>query len=366
MKHLLKTVSLLLGAILFVQIILASCSTDSMNQTFKENAGGAVGEIILVADQGLWESELGDELKEVFGISFPGLYRNESMFSVRHVQPERLTKTLRNARNVIYVNILDDNSEGSRIIRANYTQETLQKIAADSELFMQNRRDEFAVGQETMHLFGRTREELIAHLKDNKERLREYFNTSERKYLTSKLVKNKQSETVMGAMLENYNKTLRVPAGFRLVEIKDDFVWFREFDGEVDKNIFMHSRPYTSEDVFEDENVIALRDEIGLMHLYGDPENPESYLMTEQRIPIDFRTINFANKGFTKEMRGQWRTNNKSMGGSFLSYTFLDEQKQNVVYLEAFIYYPNERHRDVLRELEAILWTYKERTDPQV
>jgi hypothetical protein len=361
-----KSVSLLLGIVLIIPVILASCSSDTMNQTFKENAGGALGEIILVADQGLWESDLGDELKEVFGVSFPGLYRDESMFSVRHVQPERLTKTLRNARNVIYVNVLDDNSEGSRIIRANYSAETLEKIAADPELFMQNRKDEFAVGQETMHLFGRNRDELISHLQENRDRLRDYFNISERKYLTSKLVKNKQSKSVMDAMLENYNRTLKVPAGFRLVEMKDDFIWFREFDGEVDKNIFMHSRPYTSEDIFEDENIIALRDEIGLMHLYGDPANPESFLMTEQRVPLDFKTINFANKGFSKEMRGQWRTNNKSMGGSFLSYTFLDKENQNIVYLEAFIYYPNERHSQVLRELEAILWTYKEQMDSQV
>jgi hypothetical protein len=365
MKKMLKSISILLGIGLLAQFIIASCSVDTMNQTFKENAGGAVGEIILVTDEGIWESALGEELKEIFGASFPGLYRNEAMFSVRYVKPERLTKTLRNARNVIYVNVLNDNSAGSKLIRGNYSEETLDRIANDPELFMQIKQDEFAVGQETMHLFGRNKEELIAHLQENRDKLRDYFNKSERRYLTSKLVKNKQSDAIREAMVTNFGKALRVPFSYRLVEIKDDFIWFRNFDGEVDRNIYMHVRPYTSESVFENQNLIELRDEIGLLHLYGDPANAESFVMTEQRIPIEIRQVNFVGNRYAKEVRGQWRTNNKSMGGSFISYVFLDEANKNLVFLEGFIYYPNEKHRDVLREIEATLWTYLERSEPR-
>ncbi|HSJ69829.1 MAG TPA: DUF4837 family protein, partial [Anditalea sp.] len=55
------------------------------------------------------------------------------------------------------------------------------------------------------------------------------------------------------------------------------------------------------------------------------------------------------------EMRGSWRTNNMSMGGSFLSYTVVDEERGKIYYMEGFVYYPSEAHREPLREIEAIL-----------
>jgi hypothetical protein len=341
-------------------IFTGACSTSSMDQTFKETAGGAIGEIILVIDEDLWKGDIGTELKEIFAKPFPGLYRSENMFELRQVNPAKLTKTLRNARNVIYVNLLNDNSEGSRIVRANYSPETLERIKADPDWFMQTTRDENAVGQETLHLFGRNKEELLANMSANRLKLRDYFNTNERKYITSRLVKGKQSETLKAAMIKEYGKSLRVPDGYRLVRMTEDFIWFREFDGEVDKNIFMSIKPYTSEADFQKENIINWRDQIGKAHIYGDPENEESFVMTEQRIPIDARNLNFQGRKFATETRGQWRTNNKSMGGSFLSYVFTDESNQNLIYLEGFIYYPNEKHRDILREIEAVLWSFTE------
>jgi hypothetical protein len=58
-------------------------------------------------------------------------------------------------------------------------------------------------------------------------------------------------------------------------------------------------------------------------------------------------------------MRGSWRTNNLSMGGSFLSYTVVDEAKGKIFYMEGFVYYPNEAHRASLREIETILQASK-------
>ena len=54
-------------------------------------------------------------------------------------------------------------------------------------------------------------------------------------------------------------------------------------------------------------------------------------------------------------MRGAWKTNNLSMGGSFLSYTIVDEEQGKIFYAEGFVYYPNEAHRSSLREIETIL-----------
>jgi hypothetical protein len=335
-----------------------------MDNTFKERAAGAVGEIIMVVDSSMWNGAVGAELKETFRASFPGLYRDEPLFSVRQVNPEKLTKTLRNARNVIYVTTLDDNSDGGRIIRSNYTPETLSKIKEDPNLFMSAIKDEFAYGQETIHLFGRSKAELIANIERNRDRLRDHFSKTERNHISQKLTMSRETSGMQKSMEEKFGLSIQIPAGFRLVNITDDFIWLRMPTDKLDKNIFMYLKSYDSENDFNHESILEWRDQIGRLYIYGDPENAESFMMTERRIEIAQRNINFGKK-YGVETRGQWRTNNKSMGGSFISYVFTDEASKRIIYLEGFIYHPNEKHRDVLREIEAILWTIQEKTVAQ-
>jgi hypothetical protein len=354
MKALIKSIFLLIG------VTALSCSSETMNTTFKQNAGGAVGEVILVIDDGLWEGPVGEELKETFKASFPGLYRDEPLFMVRQVNPEKLTSTLRNVRNIIYVNTLEDRSEGSRIVRSNYSSETIEMIKNDPSLFMQTSKDDHAIGQETLHLFGRNTEEIVKNISENRNKLRDFFNVTERKYITNKMVLTKESAAIKESMLANLGMSLNLPIGYKVVRQTEDFVWFRDFDGKVDRNIYMHIKLYSSQADFSEENVILWRDEIGKKHIYGDPNNQNSFMMTEMRIPIAQRNLNFLNSKYSIESRGQWRTNNKSMGGSFLSYVFNDNENKRIIYLEGFIYHPNEQHSDILREIEAVLWTFRE------
>ncbi len=354
MKAIIKSIFLFIGVIAF------SCSSDSMNQTFKQNAGGAVGEIILVIDDGLWEGVVGEELKLTFRSSFPGLYRDEPLFTVRQVSPEKLTSTLKSVRNIIYVNTLDDNSGGSRIIRSNYTGETIEMIKKDPDLYMQTSKDDFAIGQETLHLFGRTSAEMALNISENRNKLRDYFNVTERKYITKKMVVTKESSAIKESISSNMGLSLNLPLGYKVVRQTENFMWFRDFDGKVDRNIYLQIKPYVSEADFSQENVLLWRDEIGKENLYGDPNNQNSFMITERRIPIAQRNVNFLNSKYSTESRGQWRTNNKSMGGSFLSYVFNDKENKRIIYLEGFIYYPNEQHSDILREIEAVLWTFRE------
>jgi hypothetical protein len=89
-------------------------------------------------------------------------------------------------------------------------------------------------------------------------------------------------------------------------------------------------------------------------HIFGDPEIPSSFVVTEKQITPSFRNM-VINDNFTTEIRASWRTNNYSMGGSYLGYIMIDKEKGKLYYIEGFVYYPNEVHRDALREIETIL-----------
>ena len=52
---------------------------------------------------------------------------------------------------------------------------------------------------------------------------------------------------------------------------------------------------------------------------------------------------------------GLWETVGDIMGGPFVSYTVLDEKHNRVITLDAFLYAPADKKRDLLRQIESIL-----------
>ena len=47
------------------------------------------------------------------------------------------------------------------------------------------------------------------------------------------------------------------------------------------------------------------------------------------------------------------------MGGPFVSYTFADQRTGNLVTVEGYYYEPNQKKRNSLLQLEAILYSLK-------
>ena len=57
---------------------------------------------------------------------------------------------------------------------------------------------------------------------------------------------------------------------------------------------------------------------------------------------------------YTIELRGKWRVENDFMAGPFTSYTFCNLQKNKLITIEGYVYYPNKEKRNFMRQLQAI------------
>lgn len=70
----------------------------------------------------------------------------------------------------------------------------------------------------------------------------------------------------------------------------------RQINPRDDKNVFVSRKAYTNQADFSRESLIKFRNEVCRKYLYGDPDDPESYLITETTIPyipVTADTINF-------------------------------------------------------------------------
>jgi hypothetical protein len=152
-----------------------------------------------------------------------------------------------------------------------------------------------------------------------------------------------------------------LPFGYKLADKTADFIWFRKIESQVDSDIFISWKPYESEYQLLPDSIIDWRNQIAKKYLYEDPENPGTYLVTETEVPsnpVIARQVDF-NDQFAMEVRGLWRTNNKSMGGPFVGYALVDQPRGLLYYIEGFTYSPGKPQREIMRELETILWTFK-------
>ncbi|KYG81844.1 uncharacterized protein DUF4837 [Roseivirga ehrenbergii] len=363
--------------LLFLAMILlsiSSCGSKSeqegeeskkMNPNLLPDATGQSGELVIVMNKEKWEGPLGEALKEVFHASVPGLSRTEPSFTTRVIEPFQYNRIFQLSRNVVYITTLDGTTPADKYLQGILPDSFKERIQNEPELFMNTSENQYAKGQKILNLFGKTDQDLINHLKENGAIIRNYFNMAERERLATDIRASVDSRAISDRIKDMFGYYIKIPVGFELATTSDDFMWSRFLPARgPSKNIFVYFKDYESQDEFTHENVIKLRNEVGRKYIYGDPENRESYMITETEFmrPV-FRDITFDGK-YTVEMRGAWKTNNYSVGGTFISYTFVDEKTNRLYYIEGFIIHPNEEHRELIRQMESILTTFRAVDNP--
>src|SRR5690606_29435875 len=146
----------------------------------KPKARGEIGDIIVVIDSLQYQGPVGAVKRDIFSEDIRGLERHEKIFNQRRVNPRAINHVLKNATNNIYVTTFDDKNHGSQVIKAQFNQESKEKVRNDPSLFMLRNENEFAIGQVVLYLFGANEEQLIKNLKDNKDKLQNMYEVRER------------------------------------------------------------------------------------------------------------------------------------------------------------------------------------------
>ena len=347
--------------LLFVWSCNDNEKSNRKNKSDLPQTSNVANEILVVMDSAKWKGETGEKLRDVFASRIPGLPQEEPNFTLRYVSPRHFQSFHKLYPNIIFATILDDNSRDSRVLKTYFTQNSLEQMRKNPEMFMYPLKNEFAKGQEVLHLFAQSEEQLIEKLEENQNLLKAYFLDFERNRLSQRLFSGLPNKKLSEYIDKRYQFRMEFPVGYEVAVEKDDFIWVRLMDPQVDKNVWVSFTEYKDENVFTKENIIALRHRLSRPYLWGSDST--TYMKTELEAPVHTREVNFKGR-YAIEMRGLWRLNNVTMGGPFVSYTFVDEATNRLYYIEGFVYAPGENKREPVREVEAILHTFKTESDP--
>ena len=344
--------------VLFIIALIFSSCESWLGEQAMPQARGESGEIILVIDSARWAGDIGKELRLTFRELVDGLPRDEPLFDLKQIVPTDFKGILKNAKDLVLVIPVNDNNHEGLKMKNLFTKKSLDSLQENKDIFLINRKNLFANGQHVVFLIHHDDASFEDQIEKEKEQIRYLFNRIEERRAIERMYKVREEKTISNKLLTDFGYNIRIPYGFRIAESSEDFVWLRQAGREIDKSIFIAFKDYTEENAFKDEEIIAWRDEICSKHIYGNPENPESFLLTETIVPPSFTEVNFDNK-YGKKVVGLWKTNNISMGGPFLGYTFVDENTNRLYYIEGFVYSPGVDQRELMREMNVILKTFR-------
>lgn len=299
------------------------------------SAAGAPGEVLLVMDSDWLNGEAGELVKEALETEVPALPQVEYWLRVQTVKSEDYGSFLRNTRNIL---IVDHNPK-------TYSQ-TSVKFAYDPH----------AVGQIVVTIQTPNKASLEAYLKEHSRDICELFLRNELFRMAEDL-SEAFSQKADELCKEVFGYHINLPPNMLSSKKGKDFLWLSNNTMRKRSDAVIFRLPYSGERSLKAENLIALRDSVLGANIPGSV--PQTHMSTSN-YGSEYRTGELPNGRKFFELRGLWEmTDPDMMAGPFVAHIFIDAKEEMLYYLEGFVYHPNEKKRDLVRLLEAALYTFR-------
>lgn len=332
-KQVVKLLSMTLMA-----LVLFSCKGDGKGgggkSIFTPVSSGRPYEMMVVIDKGLWERPAGRALFNVLDKDVPGLPQPERSFRISQIRPENFNRGNRIFRNIIDVDI-----------RPIYTQPKLKYS-----------RDSYSSPQMIMTIQAPDEKSFEEFVSANGQVIIDFFTKAEMNRQIN-ILKRKHSDVVSTKVGSMFGCDVWVPSDLQRYKQGEDFFWVSSDKprSDVSVNFVIYSYPYTDKNTFTKDYFVHKRDSFMKANIPGSREN--QYMATDADY-VDVK--NFSVKGeYAFEARGLWYMENDMMGGPFVSHARVDRPNGRVVVVEAFVYAPEKKKRDLMRQMEASLYTLK-------
>jgi hypothetical protein len=319
--------------ILFWIMVLMLGSCDFKKLGVKPSTG-KTNEILVVTNSDAdWKGRMGNTIRDFFAQIQPGLPQDENMYTLAHIPQANLSEMLKTHHNIF---IVDVNPEFEQPL-------------------IETKKDLWARPQRVIKMTVPNTDEFYKIFNEKKETFLELFNANERRRITLAFDAIEDVK-IRNRLISEYDVSMRFPKGFYIAVDTNNFVWIRREAERFSQGVILYFYPYTEMTSFNPDVIVRKQDSITKKYIPGPAKG--SYMKISMFEPPVTKQIEF-NGGYAVEMRGLWELQNDFMGGPFISYTFVDEQHNRVVTIMGYVYNPSQDKRDLVRQVEAILYTFQ-------
>jgi hypothetical protein len=321
--------------LLLVPSFLTSCSDNQGNHGKPMSIGSTDEVLIVLQNDGQWQNQIGQTIKKYLAADVYGLPQPEPTFKLLHIKATNFNDLFQKQRDVIIVNIDPKTKEPKIVV-------THDKWSAPQLIFTITAPSPAVFAK----IFTAKKDYFIEKfIAFERQRIMRVFGTS----LDDRIIK---------AINKNFSFSLNVPAGFYVAKTTPNFMWIRHEANRYSQGIMIVSVPYKDTAQFSRDRILSRIQEFQLHNIPGPTTG--SYMSLDRKflLPRDTLITDFPTH-YAVEIRGLWRVEHDFMGGPFVSYTFLDENTNRIITLFGYVYFPSHKKRDLLLQVESILYSVK-------
>ena len=288
--------------------VLSACS-DGIKTL--PSSTGILSEVIFVVEDALWENQVKDVAFRTFGVPIQGLTQDESSFRVIQVNHSEFKSILKTHKNIV-------------IIAKNVPTSNQQDKWANDQLVVQLE-------------FKHEDNELTKDL----NKVKAIFEFREIRILRNSISKSSQ-KIQEKHIKEEFNIETLIPSEYTIIKDTVALFWatYNPEKQEEIKHLFVFS--FEPKEINLQQEVLQKTDSIFAKYLLGAKQG-QHVKIEDMFSPVYSENI----------YRGLWKLNGGFMGGPFLIKTYFIDKK--VVVTVGLIFAPNDRKRNYIRTLEAIL-----------
>jgi hypothetical protein len=337
-------------------------SPGALKNTAKSSADyahGKINQVLIIADEDLWKGMAGDTLFYYFTAPYILLPQPESIFDVVHMTPQQLTEqpVKKEFRTILFMADLNDQaSVTSSILRQDLGPEKIEKARTGKGYNITVGQDKWARSQLLIYLSGFGPQKLVEAIQANFSGIAAKINEKDAETVRATAYQSGRNAELEAELTERFGVKMEIPGAFRKARISErkDMLWLRSDQREIIANILVTKVPYTSKAQLNREGIKQLRNEAGKLIT---TRQKDSYMrINDVDLPLFVENVKI-NNSYTVQARGIWDIVNDFMGGPFLSNLMLNQQTNELVLIDAFIYAPAKEKRNYMQEMELILST---------
>jgi len=338
--------------------LLTSCASDS-SSNYRPPMSGAIGktsEIVVVADDNVWEGMAGDSMRYYFESAYLLLPQPEPMFDLRHLTPEQLKndRMLRDLRTFVFLgNFQDEHSETNKIIQKDLGPEKIERAKTDTKFHTVVGHNKWARGQLVTFIFGNSQQALSENIKSSFPKIAKRVHDFDQSQIGNYVYFKGRNIAIEKTIKEKMGAEMNIPQEYFVAINEENTIWLRKESTKLSANIFIHKLPYTSQSQFTQEGIRSIRDSLGKK--YVTTEVTGAYMRTND-VDLPMFAIPMELHGnYAVEVRGVWDLVNDFMGGPFIGYLIHDKADSQLLYIEGFIHAPSTTKRKFMERIEHIL-----------
>lgn len=317
---------------------LLSCTTEpNMLPRFT----GSAGEIVVIANNGIWQSNLGDSIREFFEQATPHLPQPEAKFYLGQYEESGFNNLLQQHRNIFVISI-----------DSKHPKNELNLI-----------RSKWSKGQIVVQLKALTVDEAIHLFVENKSAIMDLFDEAEKERLQSKYY-GKTNEEVKKVLKEQFKISMQLPAdmlpavgnGKQALWFKRDRVKYLSGVGhDISQGLVVYELSYNSDSTFTNNFAIKARNKAVAVVTGGE----NKHMATELEFYPPEGKLMEINGNSVWYSTGLWNMVNDFMGGPFVNIMVLDEKRQRIIGIDGYVFAPKFNKREYIREMEAMVKSIK-------